>query len=61
MMIEKDAGSCQDISSDLETCSSGQEKRSYSAVITPSESRRLQNLTIQSADTDEEMGQEGQS
>ena len=37
-LMEKDPGSCQDVSSDLETDSSGQEKRTYFAVITPSES-----------------------
>ena len=55
-LMEKDPGSCQDVSSDLETDSSGLEKRTYSAVITPSESGRLQNLAIPSVDTDEESG-----
>ena len=55
-LMEKDPGSCQDVSSDLETDSSGHEKRTYSAVITPSESGQLQNLAIPSVDTDEESG-----
>ena len=35
-LIKKNSGSCQEVSSDLETDSSGEEKRSFSAVITPS-------------------------
>ena len=55
-LMDKDPGSCQDVSSDVETGSSGQEKRSYSAVITQSESGQLQNMAILSVDTDEEAG-----
>ena len=44
------------LSSDLETESSAQEKRSYSAVITASEIGRLQKLAIPSAGTDDESG-----
>ena len=36
-VMDKDPGSCQDVASNVETGSSGQEKRSFSAVITQSE------------------------
>ena len=55
-VMDKDPGSCQDVSSDVETGSSGQEKRSLSAVITQSERGQLQNLAIPTVDTDEESG-----
>ena len=55
-VMDKDPGSCQDVSSDVETDSSGQEKRSFSAVITQSERGQLQNLAIPTVDTDEESG-----
>ena len=55
-VMDKDTGSCQDVSSDVETGSSGQEKRSFSAVITQSERGQLQNLAILTVDTDEESG-----
>ena len=51
-LMKKDSGSYQDVSSDLETDSSGQERRSYSTAITPSESGRQQNQAIPSADSD---------
>ena len=51
-VMDKDPGSCQDVSSDVETGSSGQEKRSFFAVITQSERGRLQNLAIPTVDTD---------
>ena len=54
--MDKDTGSCRDVSSDVETGSSGQEKRSFSAVITQSERVQLQNLAIPTVDTDEESG-----
>ena len=55
-VMYKDPGSCQDVSPDVETGSSGQEKRSFSAVITQSERGQLQNLAIPTVDTDEESG-----
>ena len=51
--MEKDYGSCHDVSSEFEADSSSHDKRSYSAVITSSESRRLQYLAMPSANTDE--------
>ena len=55
-VMDKDHGSCQDVLSDVEIGSSGQEKRSFSAVITQSERGQLQNLAIPTVDTDEESG-----